>query len=424
MALATQCPHCHTTFKVAHDQLKLRAGLVRCGACKQIFNGVEHLVPPDQLTATAAGPKPSTASSSQPAGPSAPEQPAAPVSVAPRSDISVASDNAVATPTDAPMDALEFAPNDDPETQTRILAPEPEEPVPALAHQPRRMPDDDDEEDPLTRMTLVDFSAFEDDEPSEVAPAKPAATALDEPDDHIWPDTLEDVAPPEAQVPGSTDFDAEPPEQDEQSALESQHLLPDDAAEIDLDADQVSAGDSASGDTEEPDFVTRSRRRQQRSRITRIFMSFASILLLFGLLAQGTYAFRDQLAAWFPQTKPGLAQLCQMIGCQVKLPAQIDMVSIESHELQALAADKNTFALTLLLRNRSPVTQAWPTIELTLNDGNEKPLARRMLTPRDYLSSEKEVTKGFAAQSEQPLKVAFELPQLTASGYRVYLFYP
>ena len=49
MALATQCPHCHTTFKVAHDQLKLRAGLVRCGACKQIFNGIENLLRTEDL---------------------------------------------------------------------------------------------------------------------------------------------------------------------------------------------------------------------------------------------------------------------------------------------------------------------------------------------------------------------------------------
>ena len=51
MALATQCPHCHTTFRVAHDQLKLRAGMVRCGACKQVFNGVEHLLRPDDAAA-------------------------------------------------------------------------------------------------------------------------------------------------------------------------------------------------------------------------------------------------------------------------------------------------------------------------------------------------------------------------------------
>src|SRR5689334_3153489 len=44
MSLATQCPHCRTTFKVAKDQLKLQAGLVRCGVCQQVFNGIEQIV--------------------------------------------------------------------------------------------------------------------------------------------------------------------------------------------------------------------------------------------------------------------------------------------------------------------------------------------------------------------------------------------
>ena len=46
MALATQCPHCYTSFRVANDQLKLHAGMVRCGSCKQTFNGIEHLLAP------------------------------------------------------------------------------------------------------------------------------------------------------------------------------------------------------------------------------------------------------------------------------------------------------------------------------------------------------------------------------------------
>ncbi|MFP5392673.1 MAG: zinc-ribbon domain-containing protein, partial [Gammaproteobacteria bacterium] len=44
MALATQCPHCHTTFRVAADQLKLRGGIVRCGACHEIFDGNASLI--------------------------------------------------------------------------------------------------------------------------------------------------------------------------------------------------------------------------------------------------------------------------------------------------------------------------------------------------------------------------------------------
>ncbi|UUZ52639.1 zinc-ribbon domain-containing protein [Massilia sp. H-1] len=44
MALATRCPHCKTTFRVASDQLKLRGGIVRCGTCNQVFDGNATLV--------------------------------------------------------------------------------------------------------------------------------------------------------------------------------------------------------------------------------------------------------------------------------------------------------------------------------------------------------------------------------------------
>src|SRR5450830_940553 len=59
MALATQCPHCQTTFRVANDQLKLRGGLVRCGSCREVFNGIEHLVRPD-VAAPVVTPPPHT----------------------------------------------------------------------------------------------------------------------------------------------------------------------------------------------------------------------------------------------------------------------------------------------------------------------------------------------------------------------------
>jgi predicted Zn finger-like uncharacterized protein len=73
MALATRCPHCQTTFRVANDQLKLHAGLVRCGSCHQTFNGIEHLVPPDQALrpATPAAPATPVVPPAAPAAPAA-----------------------------------------------------------------------------------------------------------------------------------------------------------------------------------------------------------------------------------------------------------------------------------------------------------------------------------------------------------------
>lgn len=71
MALATQCPHCLTTFRVAADQLKLRGGIVRCGACQNIFDGSAHLI---ELDKPATPPAPSAPPT--PAVPAAPDRPA------------------------------------------------------------------------------------------------------------------------------------------------------------------------------------------------------------------------------------------------------------------------------------------------------------------------------------------------------------
>lgn len=40
----TRCPHCSARFRVRPEQVKLHAGLVRCGACRGIFDAVEHLI--------------------------------------------------------------------------------------------------------------------------------------------------------------------------------------------------------------------------------------------------------------------------------------------------------------------------------------------------------------------------------------------
>lgn len=43
-AKATRCPHCHTSFRVTEAQLATARGLVRCGACLEVFNAGEHWV--------------------------------------------------------------------------------------------------------------------------------------------------------------------------------------------------------------------------------------------------------------------------------------------------------------------------------------------------------------------------------------------
>lgn len=43
-AKATRCPHCQTSFRVTEAQLATARGLVRCGACLEVFNAQAHWV--------------------------------------------------------------------------------------------------------------------------------------------------------------------------------------------------------------------------------------------------------------------------------------------------------------------------------------------------------------------------------------------
>lgn len=40
----TECPSCHTRFRVSHRQLERARGRVRCGACLAVFDGLDHLI--------------------------------------------------------------------------------------------------------------------------------------------------------------------------------------------------------------------------------------------------------------------------------------------------------------------------------------------------------------------------------------------
>ena len=173
---------------------------------------------------------------------------------------------------------------------------------------------------------------------------------------------------------------------------------------------------------EEPAFVTQGRRREQSGKALRAAMALGSVALLLLLLLQVMTTFRNPLAAQFPQWKPALVALCAMSGCQVDLPAQIEALSIEQGELQTLK--EQTFSYVSLLRNQSRSVQAWPSIELILNDANDKPVLRRVIAPREYLPATIDVSQGFAPRSEQTIKLYFALDQLTASGYHIAIFYP
>ena len=430
MALATQCPHCQTTFRVAHDQLKLRAGLVRCGACKQIFNGIEHLLRPEdaaQDTASVAGAAVTPAASSAvsptalsaaafiaaPAASSAASSAVLPAALSAESN---ASNNAADAPkfsaaTDHADASITATSTSNSRAQIDEVSPDdvplheasPHSIAPSASVPPSDFWTDDQPVDPLQRMTLVHFSDAPSDDPE----------ATDETD-------IPYAAASTSNHQSSDELD---------QAIDYLQRKPWRGGKKSVSREDIEGGTAYDNDgyhaSEEPGFITRSKPRRTSARAMWLLRLSTAILILTAV-GQALYFGRDQLAARLPSSKPWLEQACRMLACQIALPAQVDSLSIESSELTTLNATQNTFALNLLLRNRSELPQRWPSIELTLLDASDRAVVRRVFTPADYLSlpSTTEMVRGFQPNSEQAARIAFELRQQKAANYRAYLFYP
>jgi len=153
-------------------------------------------------------------------------------------------------------------------------------------------------------------------------------------------------------------------------------------------------------------------------------MSVASLILFLTAVAQGSYYFRNQIAAHLPQTKFYLLQACHYLQCKIELPTQIDMIVIDSNELLPMVDEGNMFSLSVLLQNKSSIVQAWPNLELSLNDEKDKLILKKVFLPAQYLSNPADLPKGFTANTDHSIKLYFELSDNQAAGYNVAVFYP
>ena len=456
MALATRCPHCQTTFRVAADQLKLRGGIVRCGTCQQVFDGNAALVGPEAPTPVAV-PDPAPVPVLVPVAAPAPEQLAEP-------DLHF-DDVPKAAPAPAP------APG---EVDAKLLA-DPDfdvEPVPEPEDDYLPAPDDDFEqqiaaldagEEESAPAYVLDFDLSEPEPGADVSPqreldpepaAEPAPEFDPEPDPEPEPgdhDILHSDPLPAADAGPAPDDNADDKAgelsvSDEPGAAFSSELLGRPSV-LDIEHGplpllRASAGvqprepepeavkpapvlpppPPAPEPDDEPEFVRLARAHELATRRRRLIMATGSVVLALVLLVQGLTTFRNVLVARFPGLKPVVGAGCAVLRCKIELPAQIEALSIEKGELQSLAPA--TFEYATVLRNESGLTQAWPHIELELNDAFDKALVRRVFTPVQYLPPGVAPARGFAAGSEQAVKIHFELKQLTASGYRIAVFYP
>jgi predicted Zn finger-like uncharacterized protein len=304
VSAVTQCPHCNAKFRVRPEQVQVHAGLVRCGACRGIFDAIEHLVE-GMLPPARRIEDPATLTPPQTIIQGMPE-----ISVADRDDevaVAVAAAPAAKEAIDAPAAKLAVAPEA------------------AGADAPVRNLD------------------ARDTEPSAVH-AQPASDMSD----YRW------RAPARPTTPAM-----------------------------------------------------------------RWTYALLSLLALLGLLAQGAYFFRDELASRVPETVPLLTAACEALSCRVEPPRRAESLGFVGADLAADPSHKGLLTFTATLRNTGSRAVAFPHLVLSLDGLGGELAVRRVFAPAEFAPATANLAKGLEGGAEIEIKLYLDASQTNVVGFKV-----
>lgn len=196
-------------------------------------------------------------------------------------------------------------------------------------------------------------------------------------------------------------------------------LIPEGLADREFEVDLAQAGEARIA-IADPEFVRHAWRRERWTHPgIRITLAAFAMLLLGSLGLQAMHHFRDDVASHWPETTSTLSAWCEWAGCRVEAPRRLESITVESSTLNRANA-RDSFRLSIGLRNRSATRVAMPDIELSLTDSAGHLLTRRALTPADFRVVSTTVQPG----AESNLQLLLSAGGSPVTGYTVEIFYP
>jgi predicted Zn finger-like uncharacterized protein len=160
-----------------------------------------------------------------------------------------------------------------------------------------------------------------------------------------------------------------------------------------------------------------------KSGLAKFLISLAVFVLILLILAQTTYYLRSDIAARWPEARTYLEQACALVQCKVELPKNADLIAIDDSDLQEDADRQGLIHLYSTLINTADYSQAYPLLELTLTDVNNKPLLRRTFKPEEYLPAGANIKRGVFSNEEISIKLSLTVNGEPVVGYRLFVTY-
>lgn len=356
----TQCPACHTYFRITPEQLQAAGGKVRCGECRQVFHAPDFLT--DALSGiTVDGPLPDEPDYEQLLREPAAEAPSAEATPAPEQD-------------EAPAELPSAAP----------LAPHP----PTAPGAEDNLAIDLDELFGVGAAAEAEFAAasLQEEVPIAESPTVNATYGEEDIEALLTPDaTLADATPENFTLPWD-----EPPAVEAVASGEPPDIdaAPDTLADFDQPEEVLTTAHSLDSTPALSSLSTRLATEDEtppRRLLATLAWSLGSLLLIAILAAQYVYLNRLTFAQ-HAELRPLLEQLCNYTGC--RLPPRRDLAALTLLERDIRSHDRYKGALTIsaTLQNRAAFAQPYPAVDVVMRDLAGKVVAARRFQPQEYLS--------------------------------------
>lgn len=446
-SFVTQCPHCQTSFRVSHAQLSVARGVVRCGACLQVFNAARQLleqrdgVEPAPVTVQAEREinEPVYAAPAlpvrehQPAAASAEDDDPWHVSELDLDNLNLDEElarlekrdaqrrSAVADPDAHSLTARRDLPQAEETEWVNTLRNDEVDQLPELRaevitapEQPEPEPQKDDEvHETRTEPSLGNSRDVDEDEPTvpafgpRIGPRVEKAEKVErwsarDDDDDLDVDEHHDADSETDNRADETNSRHDPRGRRSRGepAIRDQALL-------DLSDDPLQL------DWQKP------KPRWGR----RLAWALLILLALAGLAAQYVWYHFDQLARQ-DQYRPWFQQLCPQLGC--KVPSKVDISQLKSSNLIVRSHTEFQGALIVdaIIYNRASFSQPFPLLELRFADTGGQLIASRRFKPSEYLSGELAGKEEMPPQT--PIHIALDIldPGAKAVNYSLYFRSP